>query len=265
MSAVFPWRLRPGENQGNRKPETGNRIKEQIYLIYLTVFCFSLFPVFCFLFPVSLVYADQWKETFDAEDFKLWKVIGGKWTVEAGALVGKPSGADEFPRVIAQTPWDLAEGKFEIKFQFDKRGASDAIFLLYRMVDDNNGYIMLIGAAGSFNFGRFEAGIPRILFSPPLKIDPNKPNTIKLDIGERTALVFLNDTLAFRVGDDAPADKIFKKGKVGFGIRKTNSAPVAFDEITVEGDGVFQIGGQAVKAAGKLAVSWGAIKRLMRR
>lgn len=224
--------------------------------------CFSSLSILLGLNLLAIsVSADQWKDPFDVENFKLWKAVGGKWNVEGGAMLGRPGG-DEFPRVIAQTPWDLGEGKLELKFQFDKRGASDSIFILYRMIDDNNGYIMLIGAPGTFNFGRFEGGAPRILFSPPLKIDPNKPNTIKLDIGERTTLLFLNDVLAFRVGDDAPVEKIFKKGKVGFGVRKTNTAPVAFDEMTVEGDGVFQIGGQSVKAKGKLAVSWGATKRV---
>lgn len=222
---------------------------------------YFLLPLVAFLFPYSLVHADIWMDDFEDGDAKGWKEIGGKWKVEEGAYIqsGRSVDPNAIFRSLAQTSWQLVDGKIEVKFRFDRQAKGDEIVLVfYRMIDDDNGYAVRL-LKNALEVGRIDKGIYSSIRNEPSDINIAKPIALKLEPEGLWVKVYYNDILRMRIGDANFEKSGFKKGRVGIGVSGTTS-PVYFDEVSVEGEGVVPAPPQSVQLKGKLPIFWGKLK-----
>ena len=221
---------------------------------------------FIILFSISnLSFSGTFKDDFEDGDSVGWKEISGEWKVENGAYVqfGKPPGGGGLANTfytLLQSPWNLGNGTIEFTFRYDIRtNENEQVISLFRMADEN-GYALEITKAGLTVY-KIAGGSFASIRMEPSEVKPTK-DKIKIMLDGMWIWVYLNDVLRMRVGDADFEKTRFKEGKVGFGVTAAEF-PVYFEEISIEGDTVYQIPiKQPVNPAGKLSITWGLIKTL---
>ena len=132
--------------------------------------------------------------------------------------------------------------------------------MLFRLEDDDNGYAFrLRGDEKSMDVGLIEAReYSNIRGDPKDVIDIGEPSSIVIEVDGNIFFVTYNDEAFLRVGD---VDDHFTTGRIGIGALVVD-APIHFEEIRVEGDGVTQFAPDLlpVDAAGRLALTWAELK-----
>lgn len=217
----------------------------------------------CLLLLSSLAYAGEIKDDFEDGNANGWKEIAGDWEIQDGAYVQLGVGMDftgEVPRTIIQSPWDFDNGTIEVTIEFDRQsGGTEEPCILYRMVDDDNGYVFRLRST-HLEIGRLVAGVFESIRGDAYPVEIDEPINIKLVVEGIITKVYYNGTLTNRVSD--PNDKGDEKGKIGFAVLNAGE-PIYFDDLIISGNSVSPFpgfGDQAVKPAEKLASAWGAIK-----
>jgi len=217
----------------------------------------------CLLLLSSLAYAGEIRDDFEDGNANGWKEVAGDWEIQDGAYVQlgvSMDFVDEVPRTIIQSPWDFDNGTIEVTIEFDRQsGGTEEPCILYRMIDDDNGYVFRLRST-HLEVGRLVEGVFESIRGDAYPIDIDEPINIKLVVEGIITKVYYNGTLTNRVGD--PNDKGDEKGKVGLAVLNAGQ-PIYFDDLIISGNSVapFQdFGDQAVEPVGKLASVWGAIK-----
>jgi hypothetical protein len=198
-------------------------------------------------------------DDFEDGDANGWKEVSGTWQVQDGmyVMMEKDEGTQDVPRSIIQSPWNFSDGTIELTINFEKRGASTEIpTVLYRMVDDNNGYAFRMGN-DRLEVGRFVEGAWENIRGDAAVINTDKPCQIKLIVEGIFTKIYYNGEIKARIGD---LSDTFKAGKVGLAVFDSTE-PVYFDNITISGDGIAPFREmRPVEPAGKLTSVWGKIK-----
>jgi len=217
----------------------------------------------CLLMLSSRAYAGEVRDDFEDGNANGWNEVAGGWEVQDGAYVQLGmdlDGVDGIPRTIIQSPWDFGNGTIEANIAFDRQAAGTEIAcILYRMIDDDNGYIFCLSST-HLTVGKLVEGVFESIRGDAYPVNTDKTINIKLVIDGVFTKVYYDGTLTNRIGD--PNGKGDEKGKVGLAVRDANQ-PVYFEDIVISGDSVspfLEFGGKAVETAGKLASAWGRIK-----
>jgi len=216
------------------------------------------------LIPIGLLVLSSYalggvfKDDFEDGDSKGWKELSGKWIVEEGmyGLSETPPNPPGFVYTVLQSPWELGDGVLEVDVKFTRNTkGSDVAAILFRMPDEVSGYIYRMHGKGWFEFGRLVNNSFKYLIGLPIKLSPGKTYTIKILLEGDIFKVYVNGELFQRMGD--PEAKI-KKGRIGLGLNTKN---ILFEEVRVEGEGVFQFSvGEQVEPVDKMPVTWATLK-----
>lgn len=216
----------------------------------------------CFFLLSSLVYAGVVRDDFEDGNDDGWKVIDGEWLVEEGLYI--QLGVVNFVNAsytLLQSPWDFSDGTIEVTIIYDKKSDGTEIpAILYRMTDEKNGFAFRL-REDRLEIGKFQEGVYMNIRGDAFPIDINKPVKIKIEVEGIFTKVSYNGVLKIRVGDPKPA-KGSEKGKIGLAVFSPGE-PVYFDDFFVSGDKVtsFAALNQPVEPAGKLAATWGQMKK----
>jgi len=208
----------------------------------------------------SHVYAGECIDDFENGNADGWKEFAGEWEVEEGAYVQSAASVDirGIPRTIIQSPWEFADGSIEVTVTFEKRSAgSEVPAILYRMIDENNGYAFRLHS-DSMEVGKFLEGEYQDIRGDAQIINIGKPCQIKLEVEGIFTKVYYNGEIKARIGD---LDKTFEKGKIGIAVFEPGD-PIYFDDIIINGEGVFPFPPLSYKVdpGAKLTSSWGELK-----
>ena len=217
----------------------------------------------CLLLLSSLAYAGEIRDDFEDGNPNGWKEVAGDWEIQDGAYVQLGAGMDpinDAPRTIIQSPWDFDNGTIEVTIEFDKNsGGTEEPCILYRMVDDDNGYVFRLRST-HLEVGRLVAGQFESIRGDAYPVEIGDPIKIKLVVEGIITKVYYNGILTNRVGD--PNDKGDEKGKIGLAVLSPGQ-PIYFDDLVISGNSVAPFpafGEQAVESVGKLASAWGKMK-----
>ncbi len=218
---------------------------------------------FCCLFLLSsLVYAGVVRDDFEDGNDDGWKVIEGDWLVEEGSYIQLGGvNAVNTAYTLLQSPWDFSDGIIELTIIYDEKSNAEEIpTVLYRMTDEKNGYAFRL-RENRLEIGKFIEGAYMNIRGDAFPIDIKKPVDIKIEVEGIFTKVSYNGVLKIRVGDPNPT-KGSEKGKIGLAVFSPNN-PVFFDKFSVSGDGInpFAALNQPVEPAGKLASTWGQMKK----
>jgi len=199
-------------------------------------------------------------DDFEDGNAEGWKEFAGEWEVEDGAYVQSGMSVDisGIPRTIIQSPWDFANGSIEVTIIFDKRSiGSEVPAILYRMIDENNGYAFRLHS-DSMEVGKFLEGQYQDIRGDAQLINIGKPCKIKLEVEGIFTKVYYNGEIKARIGD---LDRTFEKGRIGIAVFEPGD-PVYFDDVIINGEGVFPFPPLNFKVdpGAKLASVWGQIR-----
>jgi hypothetical protein len=221
---------------------------------------------FCFIFVMSAIAAE-----YDFADptalgannsAKGWKVISGTWAIEDGMYVesdtvGQAAAQDGNAfRSIYQSSWMIKDGTVEMKAKHDAKssGANDAI-LLYRMENEEKGYATRLQRDGFLTIGKITGGIYAHLKYTATPVNADTVYTVTVELDGTAIDAYLDDKLLVTV-DDAT----YKEGKIGLCVGRSAS-PIYFLSVSAEGDGIPKGSMTPVESPGKLATTWGLVKR----
>ncbi|MCD6505874.1 hypothetical protein J7M22_04525 [Candidatus Poribacteria bacterium] len=204
-------------------------------------------------------------DDFEDGDNYGWKVISGEWKVEGGAYVQSQDLPMEARNLsgafytLLQSPWNIANGTIELTVRFEEGAEeSDQALLLFRMVDELNGYALKLNADGLTVYKLINGSFNTIRMEPSEVKFPEDHIKVKLD--GMWIWVHLNGVLRMRVGDADFERKGFKEGKVGLGVVACQH-PIHFEEIKVEGENIRQFRiNLPVELDGELPLTWAALK-----
>jgi len=215
----------------------------------------------CLFLLSSFVCAGPCKDDFKDGNDNGWKIVSGDWKVLDGAYVQLKADPNmRVPRTIIQSPWQFADGTIEVTITFDKKSDGKEVpAVLYRMVDDDNGYVFRLHS-DRLGIGRLLNGQYEEIRSDAFPIDIKKSCKMKLEIVGTFTKVYYNGVIKIRVGEP-DLGKGFQKGKIGFAVFDANR-PVYFDDLVIEGQGVYAFPpmDQKVEPGQKLVSVWGGIK-----
>jgi hypothetical protein len=207
----------------------------------------------------SHVYGGECIDDFEDGNADGWKEFAGEWEVEEGAYVQSAASTDirGIPRTIIQSPWEFTDGSIEVTITFEKRSAgSEVPAILYRMIDENNGYAFRLHS-DSMQVGKFLEGEYQDIRGDAQRINIGKPCKIKLEVQANFTKVYYNGEIKARIGD---LNKTFKKGKIGIAVFEPGD-PIYFDDMVISGEGIFPFPPlYKVDPGAKLASSWGKLK-----
>ncbi len=192
---------------------------------------------------------------------KDWKVISGTWVIAngmysqtqiAGQEVAKDSNAF---RTIYQSKWVIVDGTVKMKAKHDAKssGPNDAL-LLYRMVDNDNGYATRLQRDGYLTIGKITKGVYSHLKYTANPVDADKVYTVTIKLKGNAIDAYLDDKLLVSVTDNS-----FDKGQIGLGVSRSGF-PIHFISISAEGDGI-PSGTTSIERSGKLTTTWGNLKK----
>lgn len=215
----------------------------------------------CLLLLSYSVYGGPCKDDFEDGNANGWEEVAGEWKVQDGlyAQIGTNVNLG-VPRTIIKSPWDFKDGIIEVTIIFDKKSDGTEIpSILYRMVDKDNGYVFRMNN-GILEVGRFTNAQYEYIRGDAFPIDTGKPCVMKLEVEGIFTKVYYNGVIKIRVGEPE-AKRGYEKGKVGLAVFDPKR-PVYFDNITIEGQGVYAFPpmDQAVELKNKLVSLWGRIK-----
>jgi len=225
--------------------------------IFLTLLCLVL---------VVSAYAFE----YDFSDSKLigennsakgWKVISGKWVIANGMydqteLAGQEVAKDTNAfRSIFESSWVIKDGTVTMKVKHDAKstGANDAL-LLYRMVDNDNGYATRLQRDGYLTIGKITKGAYSHLKYTASPVDADKVYTVTIKLNGNNIDAYLDNKLLVSVTDAS-----YDKGRIGLGVSRSGF-PIHFLFVSAEGDGV-PTGTTSVDHKGKLTTTWGDLKK----
>lgn len=214
----------------------------------------------CLLLLSSLVYAGECIDDFENGNADGWKEVAGDWEVQEGTYVQLGAGTNvmDIPRTIVQSPWEFADGTIEVTITYDKKSdGSEVPAILYRMIDDDNGYAFRVHS-DRLEMGKFQDGQYQDIRGDAFPINVTKPFKIKIEVEGMFTKGYYNDVIKIRVGD---LGETFEKGKIGLAIFDAND-PIYFDDVIISGQGIhpFPPLSHKVEPGGKLASAWGQIK-----
>ena len=187
-----------------------------------------------------------------------WRPVRGDWVMRDGAYVlEEADGLDELQLAVLDSPWLITDAVISFTVSFgDGAVGVERPLVLFRLEDDDNGYAFrLRGDEKSMDVGLIEAReYSNIRGDPKDVIDIGDPSSIVIEVDGNIFFVTYNDEAFLRVGD---VDDHFTAGRIGIGALVVD-APIHFEEIRVEGDGVTQFAPDLlpVDATGRLALTW---------
>lgn len=226
-------------------------------LIFLSLLCF-VFVVSSFAFEYD--FSDP-KLIGENNSAKGWKVISGKWAIANGMydqteLAGQEVAKDTNAfRSIFESSWVIKDGTVTMKAKHDVKstGPNDAL-LLYRMVDNDNGYATRLQRDGYVTIGKITKGAYSHLKYTANPVDADKVYTVTIKLNGNNIDAYLDNKLLVSV-----ADASYDKGRIGLGVSRSGF-PIHFLSVSAEGEGV-PTGTTAVEKSSKLATTWGDLKR----
>ena len=215
----------------------------------------------CFLLLPALAYAGLVRDDFTDGNDDGWEVINGDWEVaeETYVQLGLEGDFVQLASTIIQSPWEFSAGAIEVTILYDEGSDGAEIpAILYRLTDERNGYAFRLGS-DRLEIGRYVDGTYDNIRGDAFPIDIAEPVVIKLDVDGIFTKVYYNGVLKSRIGD--PNGKGTEKGRIGLAVFDP-SAPISFDNVIIEGPGVFPFAAisQAVDPDEKLSIAWGQIK-----
>lgn len=199
---------------------------------------------------------EDWTVDIQLKD---WTVVNGTWIVKEGAYVqedigenpeglgarsffGKPEWSDYTIRVRAKVIRYGQNGWFGITFRGQEH--------------ERNHYLYQFGVHGG-NMPTIVAKVEGGIYNPLANFRPTEKHklgewyTFTVEAIGSSIKCYIDDEMVFDI-----KDKTFEKGKIGLA---TGLARVAVDEVEVQGPDIPE--NKAVQPNGKIAMTWGYIKR----
>ena len=226
----------------------------KLRVIVVTLFCFALtMSVFAFDYD----FADP-RAVEGNNNAKDWKVKSGTWSIKNGTYDQTDVNGNDGNafRSIYQSKWVIKDGTVEMKAKHDAKssGMNDAI-LLYRMEDDDNGYATRLQRDGYLTIGKIMAGAYSHILYTVTSVAADKVYTVTVKLNGDAIDAYLDNKLLVSV-----KDKTFSEGKIGLCVGRC-AFPIHFLSISAEGDGIPKDNPFAVESLGKLATTWGNMKK----
>ena len=213
----------------------------------------------CLLLLSPFAYAGVCRDDFEDGNANGWKEVSGTWEVRDGVYVQLEADGD-VPRTVIQSPWEFTDGNIEVTITFDKKSDGNEIpAILYRMVDDDNGYAFRLHN-DRLEVGKLANGQYSNIRGDAFPIAIKKPCQIKLEVEGVFTKVYYDGVIKMRIGDPEPK-RGFDQGKIGLAVFDANK-PIYFDNVTIEGEKIFPFFsfGKKVAPCQKLTSVWGRIK-----
>jgi hypothetical protein len=221
----------------------------------------TIMVLFCFVLTTSVFafdysFSDPLAVAVNAKD---WKVISGKWAIANGMYDQTENNASDGNafRTILQSKWTIADGTVTLKAKHDAKstGTNDAL-VLFRMVDNDNGYASRLQRDGYLTIGKITKGVYSHLKYTATPVDADKVYTVIIKLKGNAIDAYLNDKLLVSV-----TDATYAKGQIGLGVSRS-AFPVHFLSVSADGNGVpVGSGLTAVESNNKLATTWGDLKK----
>jgi hypothetical protein len=229
-------------------------VKMKFRVIIMALFCFVLTVS---VFAMDYDFADPKATATNAKD---WKVIKGTWILKDGMYseteLGGGNDGNAFSSIY-QSKWVIGDGTVIMKAKHDAKstGTNDAI-LLYRMVDDKNGYASRLQRDGYLTIGKITSGVYTHLKYTATPVEADKVYTVTVKLKGNAIEAYLNDNLLVSVND-----KTFDKGQIGLCIGRS-AFPIHFLFVSADGTGIPKGSAFiAVESPGKLTATWGYLKK----
>ncbi|HIE28480.1 TPA: DUF1080 domain-containing protein [Candidatus Poribacteria bacterium] len=211
----------------------------------------------CFLFVIlitaltaNLTEAQLWKDNFKSKDSK-WVEASGVWDIEDGTYKQTSvSDADNVFRAIFHSGWKLQDGTASVKIKLGPTQSNiNTGCLLYRMVDDNNGYASCLHLLDKrVTIAKVIGGKYELEKSADIPLKSDVWYTLKVTLVDSHITVFVDGQEVLNHDDNS-----YHRGWVGVGVIRTHS-PTYFDDISVSMQA-------PVSPHGKLAEVWGRLKK----
>ena len=225
----------------------------KLNVVVLTLLCFVLtMSVFAFDYDFS----DPKAVGANAKD---WKVIKGTWVIENGMYNQTDNNANDGNafRSIYQSKWVIKDGTVIMKAKHDAKstGNNDAI-LLYRMIDNDNGYATRLQRDGYLTIGKIISGVYSHILYTAMAVNADQVYTVTVKLNGDAIDAYLDDQLLVSANDST-----FKSGQIGLCVGRS-AFPIHFLSISADGDGVPKGSAFfAVESPGKLTTTWGDLKK----
>jgi len=194
-----------------------------------------------------------WKEDFNDGNADDWEIIVDEWEVKDGAFEALDQSKSYSRVIIGDETW--TDYAVECDVTLVEPGALDCAGLLVRCDNEGkNAYRFWIRKdTNVFEVYKWENGNwanPNYL-TVNFPIDYKETYRLRVEVEGYDFKCYIDGK---EVGEFEDGSKFRESGKIGLIVCNANAA---FDNIIIEGD---QIVGQAVQAAGKLAITWGSLK-----
>ena len=232
---------------------------------------FKKFRGFLCLFYVALCvmvlnqqsFAGTWTDAFEDDNTHGWKIINNinnsaKWWIDAGEAVCETFALNT-PSTLAAGEIDWRNYSFSCKAKLDKAKGEPATFgiILHHQWEEFSFYSFRIFYPWEIvHITKYNPGKVSTLgeFNFPAELDTWYTLTASID--SRGKLKFQIDDVVFTTVDDAA----IKNGKTGLVV---SNAQVRFDDVEITGNNVPNGGPGTlpVEPNGKLAITWGKLKR----
>ena len=190
-----------------------------------------------------------------------WTAIRGKWEVDAkaGVFIGS-SDLDEGTAIVSDKVWNPNWKDYTFEVKVKNMGTNNHFGVGFRDDSKGNhyGFYLNDAADGQYWFGFFNGAYTAFSGWGPsggATKDAEDWNILKVEAKDSELKVYINGTLM-----KTTEDKTFTGGPVALVSDKNDRTAIAhFDYVRIEGEGIPVMD---VAASGKLALTWGSIKRI---
>ena len=217
------------------------KIEMKVQLFLSKVGCVPLMLVFC-LSVSALTWDFESQNQMDD-----WEAINGEWEIQNGKLLGTQENT-----YIGVVACDVGWEDYILAVKWE-RTVGPYTYLMVRVQEDPLSYytIEISGSDNNVKVFRRDAGQHTNLFpGKPLADADVQEYEAEITVEKKDIIVVINGEEITTVTDSK-----YAAGRIGVGGYASSNA---FDEITVEGPGIPP---SAVTPGGKLATTWGTIKR----
>jgi len=189
-----------------------------------------------------------------------WTAIRGEWSIDtkAGVLIGS-SELDEGTAIVSESVWNSSWIDYTFEAKVKNMGTNNHFGVGFRDDGEGNhyGFYLNDSADGQYWFGFFNGGYTAFFgwgASGGATEDAEDWNILKVEAKGSQLKVYINDTL-MKTEDD----KTYTEGPVALVSDRNDQTAIAhFDYVSIKGEGIPELG---VNASGKLALTWGRVKK----